>query len=344
MEQEDNQSLAQFLLMIFSAIITYVVSINLEGSTLFKLSVIFVIIFIGFIIYTSLIGRPWPRSYYKMLVCKGNDTEINFFFWTFYEEFELLLERNLWNILEINPKDKFAYLTLENNRLKVESEKVETLDLTCNLINELFGLNNIKNIEISKLNFQNILIARPKMNANFKTSTTKIIFTTRLQLKNSDFNGITEASEILNLSSEKENLTTYFSWPDEKEFLPSNDQPISTIKNALKYMVELFTSPNNIFYPIIRKQNIILDEYNKNLIYYVTIDAKWSIPSTKSLIIFKDAVNNFNGFLEIWNDTDTKAGVKHRFNNSVFTGLRVQDGINTKNYAKKISFFSEKDI
>jgi len=347
MEHEDKQSLAQFVLMVVSATITYIVSINLEGTTSFKLFVILVLLFITFILYSSLIGRPWPRSYYKTLVCKGNESENNSFFWTFYDKFEFSLKQNLSEILEQNPKDNFAYLSLENNRLKIESEREDTLDFTCNLVKKIFKSNHVNNIEISKLNFQNLLIARPKMNSNFRASATKIIFATKLKLKDSDLEGIYKTSEILNLLSEGENAKTFFSWPEEKDFLLSKDQPVKTLKYAHKhifeYLIEILESENR-FYPIIRRQNIIIDEFDKDLVYYVTIDAKWRISFIKSLTLFKEAVNNFNEFLEIWNDIDTNAAVKYRFKNCVFSGLKVQDGINKKNYAKKITFFSEKQI
>ena len=335
MEQKDSESIAQFILMLISAIIGYIVSTNLQTSAPFKISIILILVFISFILYTSLIGRPWPRSYYRYLVCNGTESDIDSFFWAFHDYFEILLKLNHSKILDLSKTDDFAYLSLENNNLKIEAENTKALDAICDFVKEILESNDIENIEIRELNFQNKLIARIMMNINFRASTTHMIMLNRIKLKKSDFKGIYSTSEILNLDREGENTFTSFSWPDEKDFLLLNE------KSSFSGISEVFEPNGTYNYPIIRSRNILLDEYNSNLIYSVTIDAKWRIPYLKSLSLFADAINDFDEYLNIWDDIDSKTGVKYRFKDFESIGIRIQDGINSKKYAKKITFISE---
>lgn len=227
---------------------------------------------------------------------------------------------------------------MEKNKIKVTSENIETLDKITNLIKELFELNGVKNIEISTLNFQNKYYARSQRNQFFRLSTTNINFFTKIKLKKSDFEGILTSAEILNLESKRQDALIHFSWPQEKDFL---------IKKNIKRFVfrsfydSLMVDQNSYRtdYPIIKNRYFILDENNEALIYFVTIDAKFMIPHYTTLSILEDTQKNFNEFLNVWGETDSKAGVKYRFNNFKFIGLKIQDGINAKNYAKKITFY-----
>ena len=152
MEQEDNQSFAQFLLLVTGALISYIITIKVQGPFYFQIFVISIVIFIAFIVYTSLIGRPWPRSYYKIIECEGTESDIESFFWVFYNDFESTLKQYFSNkIAELNPAEDFPHLILEHNKIKVESENKKTLDLTCNLIKDLYDLNGMKYIQIGKL-------------------------------------------------------------------------------------------------------------------------------------------------------------------------------------------------
>lgn len=342
MDQKDKESIGQIFLIIFSAAITFIVSDSLQSSTSIKIITISVILFITFILYTSIIGRPWPRSYYKFLVCNGSESDVNSFFWTLYGNFEMLLSLSHSRILDLNKINGFAYLSLENNSLKIEAENTKTLDKTCNFVKELLESTNIKNLEISKLNFQNKVIARLKMNSNFRASTTHMLIITKVKLKKSDFGGIQSTSEILNLTNKRDNDITYLSWPEEKGFLILKDKSLLKDKSyTIDYILEMFEPVPMYDYPIIRSRKIILDECNADLIYSVTIDAKWKIPYYKSFSLFNDAKNEFNEFLNVWNSIDNEAGVEYRFKDCEFISIRIQDGINAKKYAKKIVLASD---
>ena len=342
MEQEDRTLIADFILLVAGVLIGYMVSITFE-STIYKIALTLISIVVVFILYSGFIGRPWPRSYNKTIVCAGTDEEITRFFWTFYDDFEKLLGFNLIRILELKlEKTASAYLTLGKNNLKIESENKDFLDKTSYLVKEVLDSKNVMNLEMGGIHFQNALIRRPLKNVLFKTSKTKLIFVTRIKLKESDFAGIYSAAENMNLTTESEKDYTYFYWPDEKDFLymKAPNEIIHNIKN-IRNFINIETN-NNL--PYMRKHKMILDESKKELLYSVFIEAKWEVLYHKTKELFQESIDKFDNFLDMWGSIDNKAAVKYRFRNKEFTGLRIQDGIDIHHFAKAITLISEKDL
>lgn len=79
MDEKDKESFGQFGLTLGGAIIGLIISSTFEQQII-KYSLILICSFILFLIYTWLVGRPWPRSYNKVISCNGTDEEVNKFF------------------------------------------------------------------------------------------------------------------------------------------------------------------------------------------------------------------------------------------------------------------------
>jgi hypothetical protein len=341
MEQEDKVLLGEFGLAIGGALVGVIVSITIEQSFV-KYPLIFLSVFCLFILYMSLIGRPWPRSYNRIISCEGTDEDVNTFFWMYYYDFEEKIGNRLYSLFNVGlPKKAISYLTVEDNKIKIESEDKDWLDVVNSLTIKIIDSLRIEKIKVSDVNFQNALSIRLIKNTQFRTSYTKIHFIAKIDLNEINVQGIHDATSAMGLQSEGENATTYFSWPDEKDF--SYVKPSKKgLRNILRYYHNVFLKPDISYnFPFIRKHMITLDQYEQILTYSVTIDAKWDVPLTNINVFYKDAIDEFSTFLSLWDEIDKKVSVKHRFKDTTFLGLIIKDGIDATNFAKKMTIMKK---
>lgn len=262
----------------------------------------------------------------------------------YYYDFENQIEEKLDVLFKSGfPQKTNAYLTLDNNKIKIESENVKWLETTSSLTLDIVKSLKIENINISDTNFQNALTTRPIKNLQFRASYTKIYFFTKFSLKDMDLEGIYNAAKAMGLKINLEKSSNHqFYWPDEKEFLYVKPNKKGLIRKIAFYYNTLKSPEINYNFPFIRKHMITLNNNEKTLIYEVTINAKWGIPLNKVDIFSKEAIEEFNQFLNLWNQIDNKIAVKHRFKNAILFGLIVRDGLDASCFAKKMTIVQRK--
>lgn len=336
MEQEDKVLLGEFLLAIIGAFLGAIVTMTIEQPVI-KYSLIIFSAIVLFIIYTGLVGRPWPRSYNRIISCEGSDEDINRFFMMYYYNFENELEDRIYHLYNaVVPNIAKFYMTVEKNKIKIQSENKEWLEVIKSLTMKIIESKRFENIKISDVNFQNALAVRPIINTQFRTSHTKIHFMTEINLHDIDDKGIFHTADAMKLQYSSENATSFFSWPDEYDFLYMKPNK-KGLRNKLRYINNLFMNPEISYnFPFIRKHVITLDQYEQMLTYSVTIDAKWNVQSNNINIFYNEAIQEFNTFLSLWDAIDTKIAAKYRFKDITFLGLIMKDGIDTNNFAKRI--------
>lgn len=341
MEQEDKVLLGEFGLAIGGAIVGAILTTTIKQPVV-KYPLIFVSVFFVFILYTGLVGRPWPRSYNRIISCEGTDEDINKLFWIYHYNFEDSVRNRLYSLFNVGlPKKATSYLTVEDNKIKIESENKDWLDAVNTLTTKIIESSKIEKIKISDINFQNALLTRPIKNTQFRTSYTKIHFITKINLNKINYTGIYNATSAMGLNYESDNTTSCFFWPDEKDFLyikPSK----KGWRNILRYCHNiLLNSEIGYNFPFIRKHTIVLDQDEEILTYSVTIDAKWNVPSNKINVLYNEAIDEFSTFLNLWDGIDKNVAVKHRFKDTTFLGLIIKDGIDATNFAKMITIIKK---